>query len=93
MTIAVLYGPPAMTMEDYRASWEAGPPVSPPAGLLFHAGLGEGDDFTTVSIWQSREAYDAFAPTFTRAMAELGFDFGTPRIVPVHHFQAPDRWG
>lgn len=89
MEIAVVYRPPAMTEEQYKESWGGGPPVSPPPGLIFHAGLGEGADFTTVTIWESRAAYDAFAPVFARVMSERGFVFGTPQILPVHHLLSP----
>ncbi|MGE5111803.1 MAG: hypothetical protein ACM3JB_13160 [Acidobacteriaceae bacterium] len=50
MAIAVVYRPPAMTAEQYKASWSEGAPVAVPAGLLFHAGIGEGEAFFTVSI-------------------------------------------
>ena len=86
MAIAVVYRPPAMTAEQYKASWGDGPPVSPPSGLIFHAGIGEGADFATVTVWESRAAYDAFAPMFARVMREKGFEFGTPQILPVHQF-------
>jgi hypothetical protein len=85
MAIAVVYRPPSMTAEQYKESWRAGPPVSLPPGLIFHAGVSEGDGFFTVSVWESPEAYNAFAPIFTQAMSEMGFRFGTPEIVPVHH--------
>jgi hypothetical protein len=39
VTIAVVYRLPAMTAEQYKESWGGGPPVAPPAGLIFHAGL------------------------------------------------------
>jgi hypothetical protein len=52
-------------------------------------GVGEGDGFFTVSVWESPEAYNAFAPIFTQAMSEMGFHFGTPEIVPVHHMLQP----
>ena len=91
MAIAVVYRPPAMTADDYNASWSGseGPPVAPPPGLLFHAGVGDADAFFTVTVWESREAYDAFAPGFKRVMRERGFEFGEPAILPVHHFIAP----
>ena len=87
MVIAVVYRPPAMTAEQYKASWEGSnrPPIAPPPGLLFHAGMGEGDDFCTVSVWESREAYDAFAPMFAEMMKARGFSVGSPRILSVHH--------
>jgi hypothetical protein len=91
VAIAVIYTPPAMTAEQYKASWGGGAPMSPPPGLIFHAGMGEGAEFTTVTVWESRAAYDEFVPTFNRVMGEKGLRFGSPRIVPVHHVLAPDR--
>lgn len=89
--IAVVYRPPAMTTEQYKASWAGGPPVAPPAGLIAHAGVGEGDDFFTITLWESRAAYDAFAPAFKQAMSERGFHFGEPRVLPVHQLLPPRR--
>ena len=83
--IAVVYRPPAMTADDYKASWQEGVPVALPPGLIFHAGVGEGADFATITVWDSRESYDAFAPMFAQVMAEKGFRFGPPQILPVHH--------
>ena len=83
MAIAVIYRPPAMTAEQYKESWAGGPPVDPPPGLVFHAGIGEGDDFMTMTVWESRAAYDAFAPVFARVMADKGLTFGKPTILPV----------
>lgn len=86
MAIAVVYKPPAMTAEQYKASWAGdAPPVAVPSGLLFHAGVGEGEAFFTVTVWESQEAYAVFAPSFKQAMRERGFDFGEPVILPVHH--------
>ena len=73
-----------MTSKQYKQSWSGGPPVDPPPGLIFHAGIGEGDAFFTVTIWENRDAYDAFAPVFARVMNEQGFQFGQPEILPVH---------
>lgn len=85
MAIAVVYRFPAITAEQYEQTWQGGPPVAPPRGLLFHAGMGEDEQFMTVTVWESREDYDAFAPTFARVMGEKGFKFGSPQILPVHH--------
>jgi hypothetical protein len=91
MPIAVVYRAPAMTLEQYMASWSGGPPVSVPAGLIFHAGLGEGDAFSTITVWNSREAYDLFAPVFASLMTAKGLEFGPPQILPVHHFMRGGR--
>jgi hypothetical protein len=93
MPIAVVYRPPAMTSDQYRQSWSGGPPVDPPPGLIFHAGIGEGDAFFTVTVWESRNAYDAFAPVFAKAMSERGFQFGKPDILPVHQVLSPPARG
>lgn len=61
MAIAVVYKVPAMSADQYRQSWIGGPPVAPPAGLIFHTGIGEDTSFFTVTVWESRAAYDAFA--------------------------------
>jgi heme-degrading monooxygenase HmoA len=55
-------------------------------GLLFHAGVGEGDDFFTISVWESPEAYDAFASGFKEAVGAAGLEGGPPAILPVHHW-------
>jgi hypothetical protein len=89
MPVAVVYRPPAMTAEQYKESWVGGPPVDPPAGLILHAGIGEGDDFFTLSIWESRQAYEGFAPRFKEAMAQRGFTFGEPAILHVHQLLPP----
>jgi hypothetical protein len=85
MPIAVVYRPPAIKAEDYLASWANGSPMPDPKGLLFHAGIGEGDDFFTVSVWENREAYDAFGARFKAALGSEGFEGGAPKILPVHH--------
>jgi hypothetical protein len=89
VAVAVVYRTPAMSAEQYRQSWTGGPPVAPPAGMIFHAGIGEDTSFFTVTVWESLAAYEAFAPVFAQAMRERGFEFGKPEILPVHHFLPP----
>ena len=91
MAIAVVYRPPGMTEEQYKQSWSGsdGQPMPTPHGLLFHAGVGEADEFFTISVWESQESYDEFAPVFKHAMASMGFDFGTPATLAVHHMIDP----
>lgn len=89
MPIAVVYRAPAMTAEQYNESWVGGPPVAPPRGLIFHAGIGDGAAFFTVSVWESQAAYNAFAPVFSQAMAARGYQFGVPEILPVHRVLPP----
>jgi hypothetical protein len=71
MAIAVVYRPPAMTAEQYEASWRGGaPPVAIPEGLVFHAGVGEGGEFLTMTVWESREAYDIRLPAWRGSSCE-----------------------
>jgi hypothetical protein len=79
MPIAVVYRPPALSADKYKASWADGSPMPDPQGLLFHAGVGEDDEFFTVSVWENREAYDAFASRFKAALGEEGFEGVRPR--------------
>ena len=85
MAIAVVYRPPAVTAEKYKALWASGSAMPDAQGLMFHAGVGEGDDFFTISVWESPEAYDAFASGFKEAVGAAGFEGGAPQILPVHH--------
>jgi hypothetical protein len=85
MKIAVVYKAPSVTAETYKASWANGSPMPDPQGLLFHAGIGEGDEFQTVSVWESEEAYAAFGARLKKALGDQGFSGGAPTILPVHH--------
>lgn len=85
MAIAVVYRPPAVSEADYVASWANGSPMPDPKGLLFHAGVGEGGGFFTISVWENREAYDAFAAKFRAALGEEGFQGGKPEVLEVLH--------
>src|SRR5688500_12848712 len=83
--------PSRYDLRAVQGSWSGsdGQPVPTPPGLLFHAGVGEADEFFTISVWESQEFYDEFAPVFKQAMAGMGFDFGTPAKLPVHHMIDP----
>jgi hypothetical protein len=85
MKIAVVYRPPALDVNTYKATWASDVAKGNPDGLLFHAGVGEGEDFFTMSVWESREAYDAFAGGFKETLGDAGFEGGKPLILPVHH--------
>src|SRR4029450_8811560 len=79
MAVAVVYRPPAVTAEKYKDLWASGSPMPDAQGLLFHAGVGEGDDFFTISVWESRETYDAFASGVKEAGAAPGLEGDRPR--------------
>ena len=74
MAIAVVYRPPGMTAEQYKEIWSGsdGHRVRTARGLLFHAGVGEADEFFTISVWESQESYDEFAPVFKQVMSGQG---------------------
>src|SRR4029450_7120666 len=78
MPIAVVYRPPSVTAEKYKGTWASGSPMPDAPGLMFHAGVGEGDDFFTISVWESRETYDAFASGFKEAVGAAGLEGDRP---------------
>jgi heme-degrading monooxygenase HmoA len=78
MKIAVVYRPPALDAETYKATWASDVAKGNPEGLIFHAGVGEGDDFFTMSVWESQEAYNAFASGFKETLGAAGFAGGKP---------------
>jgi hypothetical protein len=80
MAIAVVYRPPALTAEKYMTSSANGSPMPDPQAFV-PRWRGRGYDFFTVSVWESREAYDAFASRFKEALGAEGFE-GRPRYSP-----------
>lgn len=90
VSIAVVYRPPNMTAEQYKASWSSARTAANcrRRGASCSTGSGEGDDFFTITVWESQEAYDEFAPVFKEVMASMGFDFGVPTVLPVHHHRS-----
>ncbi len=75
MPIAVLYRPPAVTAEQYKATWSQGAPVAVPAGLVLEKAM----PFSP----------SIFAPRFKQAMSEQGIVLGEPTILEVLQYIEP----
>jgi hypothetical protein len=62
---------------------------SPPAGLIFHSSGPIDDGWGVIDFWESREAFDAFAPVIGQAAQAAGIEFQAPPDIkefPVHEF-------
>ncbi len=63
------------------------PVGDPPKGLLFHASGPIDGGWGVIDFWESREAFDAFAPRIQESVAAAGIQLqGPPDIkqFPVH---------
>lgn len=64
--------------------------ANPPAGLIFHASGPIDDGWGVIDFWESREAFDAFAPVLGQAAEAAGIELQAPPDIkefPVHeHF-------
>jgi len=68
--------------------------ADPPAGMIFHSAGPIDDGWGVIDVWESRDAFDAFAGgRLQTALGELGDDAfqGPPDIkeFPVHHYTRP----
>ncbi len=56
-----------------------------PKGRLYHAALESDGQIQVFDVWDSQESLEAFVPTVSAIMAELGADPGEPMVSPVHN--------
>jgi hypothetical protein len=56
-----------------------------PAGRLYHACHGEGDDLRVVDVWESMETFESFGQKLMPLLREIGIDPGTPEIRPIYN--------
>ncbi len=77
-----------VTQEQFDAVNEhIDPAGDPPAGLLFHASGPIDGGWGAIDLWESREAFDAFAPRIQQAVQAAGVEpDGPPDVkeLPVH---------
>lgn len=77
-----------MTEEQFDAVNEKVDPAGDkPAGLIFHASGPIEGGWGVIDFWESREAFDAFAPRIQRSAEAAGVELqGPPDIkeFPVH---------
>ena len=55
MKIADVYRPPTLDAGTHKATWASDISKGNPEGLIFHAGVVRGDDFFTISVWESHD--------------------------------------
>jgi hypothetical protein len=87
MALAFYFTPSGFTPEKYddviRRLNAAG--AGAPEGRSYHVALESNGEIQVFDIWESQEAFDAFAPTLLPILAEVGADPGQPAVAPVHN--------
>ena len=87
MALAITFKPVSMDIRRYdeviRRLEATG--AGAPAGRLYHACHGEGDDLRVVDVWESMETFQRFGQTLMPLLQELGIDPGKPEIRPIHN--------
>ena len=87
MAIAVLFTPPSMNVAKYdeciRRLEQAG--AGAPAGRLYHACYGSGDQLRVFDVWDSKESFERFGQTLMPILQEIGLDPGQPAISEIHN--------
>jgi hypothetical protein len=87
MALGIYFTPSGFTPDVYdkvvTRLEEAG--AGAPAGRLYHAALESDGQIQVFDIWESQESLEAFVPTVSAIMAELGADPGEPMVSQVHN--------
>ena len=82
-----------MTQEQFDAiNAQVDPAGDPPAGVLFHASGPIEGGWGVIDFWESRQAFDAFAPRIQQSVEAAGVELqGPPDIkeFPVHETFRP----
>ncbi len=70
--------------DDVIGRLEAAGAGAPP-GRLYHAALERDGQIQVFDVWDSQESIEAFLPTVSGIMAEVGADPGEPMVSAVHN--------
>jgi hypothetical protein len=86
MALTALFTPASMNASQYDECIErleqAG--AGAPAGRLYHACFGSGDQLRVLDVWESQESFERFGQTLMPILQQLGVDPGRPDIRPLH---------
>ena len=87
MAIGIYFTPTGFSPDVYDKVLvrleEAG--AGAPAGRLYHAALESDGQISVFDVWDSQESLEAFIPTVSGIMAELGADPGEPMVSQVRN--------
>ncbi len=88
MTVGIRIKLAGVSQEQFdEVNRHVDPVGNPPEGLLFHASGPIDDGWGIIDFWESREAFDSFAPRIQQSAAAAGVELqGPPDIkqFPVH---------
>ena len=90
MPFIYYFRPASMTSQKYDQCIArlAAAGANDPAGRLYHAAHGSGDQLHVIDVWDSHDAFEQFGKTLVPILQELGVDPGTPEVIPVHNLIA-----
>jgi hypothetical protein len=89
MAVALYFAPRSLSTAQYEevTARLGAAGVMPPAGCQSHCAFAAGPGGLHVfEVWESAEAFQAFAATLMPILAEVGVEVGQPLVTPVHNF-------
>jgi hypothetical protein len=87
MALSIYFTPSGFSPEVYdeTVSRLEAAGAGAPEGRLYHAALERDGQIQVFDVWDSQESLEAFVPTVSAIMAELGADPGEPMVSPVRN--------
>ena len=86
--IGVYIRPESMTVEQYQAAdaklEAAGVPLD---GMRLHTCFSEGNNLAVFDVWESREAFEAFAQKLMPIVQEVGIAMTAPMYVDMIDYE------
>jgi hypothetical protein len=85
--IGVYFNPESLTASLYDTIVDrlAAAGLGAPKGRLYHSCFGTPDHLMVFDVFASQEDFDAFGAQLIPIATEVGFDPGTPDIMPIHN--------
>ena len=88
--IGVYIRPASMTVDQYKSIDEqVRAAVGDPEGMLMHSCFSEGESIAIFDVWESEDAFRAFAAALGPIVEASGVEPVEPMIVSMIAFQTP----
>ena len=60
-----------------------------PAGRLYHVAQPDGDRWSVVDVWESKEQFEAFGQVLLPILHKVGIGLTPPKVLPTHNIVKP----
>lgn len=86
MKLLTIFSPKSMDMETYNEAMKRLESVGAghPSGRILHVCYGDSPQLKIMTIWESREDFQAMAPNLLPIFRDLNLESGPPEIYEVH---------